>query len=78
VSLKDQLKPDSSNPGVAGFRLGTGALATPTGVWLGIAGSMSHQLGLVVLGIVMLLLGLAALRSGCAGFTQFELLDAKK
>ena len=32
MSLKDQLKPDSSNPVVAGFRLGTVALADTVNV----------------------------------------------
>jgi hypothetical protein len=67
VSLKDQLKPDSSNPAVVGFRLGTGAVATPAAVWLVIVGGISHQLGLVVLGIVMFLLHLAAPSRGYAG-----------
>jgi hypothetical protein len=57
----------ASNPVVVGFTLGTGALATPAAVWLMIAGGMSHQLGLVVLGIVMFLLGLAAPSRGHAG-----------
>jgi hypothetical protein len=67
VSLKDQLTTDSSNPVVVGVRLGTGALATSAAVWLVIAGGMSHQLGLVVLGIVMFLLRLAAPSRGHAG-----------
>jgi hypothetical protein len=67
VSLKDQLTTDNSNPVVVGVSPGTGALATPAAVCPVIAGGMSHQLGLVVLGIVMFLLGLAAPSRGHAG-----------